>query len=95
MNQAYFSLNTNSFIQIRYMQPRTHATPDTCNPGYMQLRTHATRTHATPDICNQDTYTRTYTTPENYRSSKTIDLPIYPDKMFSLLSLKISDAGKE
>ena len=69
MNQAYFSLNTNSFIQIRYMQPRTHAT-----------RTYATRTYATP---------------ENYRSSKKIDLPIYPDKTFSLLSLKISDAGKE
>ena len=84
MNQAYFSLNTNSFIQIRYMQPRTHAT-----------RTYATRTYAPPEKCNQDTYTRTYATPENYRSSKKIDLPIYPDKTFSLLSLKISDAGKE
>ena len=79
MNQAYFSLNTNSFIQIRYMQPRTHATPDTCNQDTC-TRTYATRTHATS---------------ENYRSSKKIDLPIYPDKTFSLLSLKISDAGKE
>ena len=83
MNQAHFSLNTNSFIQIRYMQPRTHAT-----------RTH-TPGHIHPDICNQDTYTQTHATPENYRPSKKIDLPIYPDKTFSLLSLKISDAGKE
>ncbi len=67
------------------MQPRTYATPDICTP----------RTHATPDTCNQDTYTRIYATPENYLSSKKIDLPIYPDKTFSLLSLKISDAGKE
>ena len=56
MNQAYFSLNTNSFIQIRYMQPRTHVTPDTCKPGHIHqdtynqgtyTQTHATRTHAT------------------------------------------------
>ena len=65
------------------MQPRTHATPDTY-----------TRAH-TPGHIDPDTYTRTYATPENYRSSKKIDLPIYPDKTFSLLSLKISDAGKE
>ena len=77
------------------MQPRTHTTPDTCNPGHMQPRTHTTRTYATTDTCNQDTYTQTHATPENYRSSKKIDLPIYPDKTFSLLSLKISDAGKE
>ena len=100
MNQAYFSLNTNSFIQIRYMQPghmqpRTYATSDTRNPGHMQpghiQPGHMQpQTHATTDI-----YNRTHATPENYRSSKKIDLPIYPDKMFSLLSPKISDAGKE
>lgn len=38
---------------------------------------------------------RTYATPENYRSSKKFDLPIYPDKMTSLLSLKIIDGARK
>lgn len=39
--------------------------------------------------------TRTYATPKNYRSSKKFDLPIYPDKMTSLLSLKIIDGARK